>query len=198
MLAGDTRRAGEPFEMEPALMRAVRQRPVDDRLDRRQVTLPIGDQERVAPHAAFWRNEQAERRKPVLIDEMLERHRRRMDGVIEIVDALGVGRNDAERVRSGPVLARRDDLASRERRRQSPFIGDERQIRRFVKGDWNSRGGRRQRVTQFAAKIPPWRPNGVSPDCMQRSTEANQLFVFDSVARHAAPLGIQQVQVLLR
>ncbi len=198
MLAGDTRRPREPFEMQPALMCPVRRRPVDDRLDRRQVSLPIGDQEGVAPDAAFWRNEQAERRKPVLIDEMFEHHRRRVDGVIQIMDALGVRRHDAERVRSGLVLARRDDLASRERRRQSPFVGDERQIRRFVKSDWNSRGGRRQRVTQFAAKIPPWRPNDVSPGRVQRSIDANELFVFDSVARYAAPLGIQQVQALLR
>src|SRR3984957_8275356 len=111
MLAGDTRRAREPLEMEQALMRPVRQRPVDDRLDRRQVSLPIGDQEGVAPDSSLWRNEQAERRKPILVDEMLEHHRWRMDGVIEIVDAFSVRRNDAERVRSGPVFARGKDLA---------------------------------------------------------------------------------------
>ena len=33
---------------------------------------------------------------------------------------------------------------------------------------------------------------------MQRSVEANQLFVFDSVARHAVPLAVQQVPVLLQ
>jgi hypothetical protein len=32
---------------------------------------------------------------------------------------------------------------------------------------------------------------------MQRSIEANKLFVLDSVARHAAPLGVQQVRILL-
>jgi hypothetical protein len=152
----------------------------------------------VAPDSALWRNEQAERRKPVLIDEMLEHHRRRMDGMVDIVDALGVRRNDAERVRSGLVLARRDDLALRERGRQSSFIGDDRQICRFIKSDRNSPAGHRQRVTQFAAKVPPWRPNGVSPGCVQRSIDANELFVFDSVARYAAPLGIQQVQILLQ
>ncbi len=184
--------------MQPALVRPVRQRPVDDRLDRRQVPLPIWEQARVAPDSALWRDEQAERRKPVLIDQMLERHRRRMDSVIEIVDALGVGRNDAERVCPRPVFAGRDNLALRERGRRSSFIGDDRQSRRFVESDWNSRGGRRQRVAQFAAKIPPRGADGVSPDCVQRSIEANELFVFDSLARQAAPLGIQQVQILLQ
>ena len=87
-------------------MRPVRQRPVDDRLDRRQVSLPIRDEERVAPDPAFRRNEQAERWKPILIDKMLERHRRRMDGVIEVVDAFVVRRIDAERMQSGPDIAR--------------------------------------------------------------------------------------------
>jgi hypothetical protein len=30
---------------------------------------------------------------------------------------------------------------------------------------------------------------------MQRSIDANELFVFDSVARHAAPLNVQQVPI---
>ena len=198
MLARDTRRAREPFEMQPALMRPVRQRPVDDRLDRRQVSLPKRDQERVAPDSALRRNEQAERRKPILVDEMLEHHRRRMDGVIEIVDALGVRRIDAERMRSGPVFARRNDLALRERGRQASLIGRDRQMCRLIERDWHSRAGRRQRVTQPAAEVPPWRANGVSPGRMQRSIDANELFVFNLVARHAAPLGVQQVPVLLQ
>src|SRR6202000_571050 len=99
----DTGSARESFAMEPALASPVRQRPVDDRLHRQQISLPKGDQERGAPDSAPWRNEQAERRKPVLIDEMLEHHRRRMHGMIEIVDPLRVRRNDAERVRSRPV-----------------------------------------------------------------------------------------------
>ena len=132
MLAGDTRRVRELFEMQPALVRAVRQRPVDDRLDRRQVSFPIGDQERVAPHPALRRNEQAERRKPILIDEMLEHHRRRLDGVIEIVDALGVRGNDAQRVRSGPVFGGRDNLGLRQWARQASVVGRDRQTCRLI------------------------------------------------------------------
>jgi hypothetical protein len=30
---------------------------------------------------------------------------------------------------------------------------------------------------------------------MQRSIDANELFVFDSVARHDAPLGVRQVPI---
>ena len=96
---------------------------IDDRYPSRK-----GTEERMAPDAALRRNEKAERRKPILIDEMLERHRRRMDGVIDVVDALGVRRIDAERMQSGPVLRRRDDLALRERGRQASLIGDDRQI----------------------------------------------------------------------
>jgi hypothetical protein len=118
--------------------------------------------------------------------------------VIDIVDALGVRRNDAERVRSGPVLARRDDLALRERGRQASLVGHDRQMCRLIERDWNPPAGRWQRVAQPTAKIPPWRANGVSPSRMQRSIDANELFVFDSVARHAPPLGVQQVQILLR
>src|SRR5277367_4533980 len=103
MLAGDTRRAREPLEMEPALYRSVRQRPLDDRLDRRQVPLPKGAKERMAPDSPLRRNEQAEGGKPVLIDEMLKRHRRRMDGMIDVMDALLVPRIDAERMHPGLV-----------------------------------------------------------------------------------------------
>jgi hypothetical protein len=144
----------------------------------------------MAPDATLWRNQQAEGRKPVLIDDMLKRHRRRMDGVIDIMDALGVRRIDAERMHMGAVLGRRDDLALRERGRQAFLIGDDRQIRRFVKRDWNSLAGHWPRIAQTAPQIPPRRADGVAPGCMQRSTEANQLFVFDSVARHAAPLAV--------
>ena len=108
-------------------------RPLDDRLDRREIPLPIGDEERVAPDTALGRNEQAERRKPILIDEMLERHRRRMDVVIEIVHALRVRRIDAERMQSGPVLRRSGTTSHCESgRRQASLIGDDRQIRRLV------------------------------------------------------------------
>src|SRR5580692_2267305 len=190
MLVGDTRRAREPLEMEPALYRTARQRPLDDRLDRRQVPLPKGAKERMAPDSTLWRDEQAERRKPILIDEMLERDRWRIDGVIDVMDALGVRRVDAERMHPGRVLGTRDDLALRERGRQASLIGDDCQICRFVKSDWNSLAGHRQRIAQTAPQIPPRRADGVAPGCMQRSTEANQLFVFDQVARHAAPLAV--------
>src|SRR5271163_3866813 len=190
MLAGDTRRAREPLEMEPALYRSVRQRPLDDRLDRRQVPLPKGAKERMAPDSPLRRNEQAEGGKPVVIDEMLKRHRRRMDGMIDVMDALLVRRIDAERMHPGLVSGRRDDLALRERGRQASPIGDDRQICSFVKSDWSSLAGHWQRIAQTAPQIPPRRADGVAPGCMQRSTEANQLFVFDQVARHAAPLAV--------
>ena len=82
MLASDTRRALEPFEMQPGLAGPVRHRVVDDRLDRRQIAFSKRHEKRVTPDPALRRNEHAERRKPVLIEEMLERHRRRMDGEI--------------------------------------------------------------------------------------------------------------------
>ena len=132
-----------------------------------------------------------------MIDEMLERHCRRMDGMIDIMDALVVRRMDAERMRPGPVLARRHDLALRERRRQASLVGYDRQICRFVKSDWNSCAGGRQRVAQPAPEIPPRRAEGVSPHCVQGSIDASKLFVLNSVARHAAPLGVQQVRILL-
>ena len=78
------------------------------------------------------RNEQAERRKPILIDEMLEHHRRRLDGVIEIVDALGVHGNDAQRVRSGPVFGGRDNLGLRQWARQASVVGRDRQTCRLI------------------------------------------------------------------
>ena len=124
MLARDARRALEAFEMQPKLAGPVRQRVVDDRLDRRQVPFPKRHEERVAPDPALRRNEHAKRRKPVLIGEMLQHHRRRVDGVIDIVEALGVvPRIDAERMHPRPVLDRRDDLALRERRRQAALEG---------------------------------------------------------------------------
>ena len=125
-----------------------------------------------------------------LIDDMLKRHPRRVDDVIDIMDALGVRRIDAERMHTGAVLGTRDDLALRERAWQAPFIGDDRQICRFVKSDWNSPAGHWQRVAQSATQIPPRRADRVAPGCVHRSTEANQLFVFDQVARHAAPLAV--------
>ena len=128
---------------------------------------------------------------------MLERHRRRMDGVIDIVDALGVRRIDAERVRSRPVFAGRDDLALRERGRQASLVRDDGQIVVSSRAT-GTPSLDRQRVAQPAAEIPPWRADGVSPGCVQRSIEANEPFVFDSVARHAAPLGVQQVRILLQ
>src|SRR5580700_6939332 len=70
MLTGDTRRARESLEMEPALQRSVRLRPLDDRLDRRQVPLPEGAEERMVPDATLRRNQEAEGREPVLIDEV--------------------------------------------------------------------------------------------------------------------------------
>ena len=143
MLAGDARRAR-------AVRWSRRPRVPSGRLPKR-------DDERVAPDSALWRNEQAERRKPVLIDEMLEHHRRRLDGMIDIMDALVVGRIDAERMGSGPVLARRHDLALRPRGRQASLVGYDRQICRFVKSDRNSRAGRRQRVAPPAPEIPPRR-----------------------------------------
>src|SRR5580692_6000101 len=187
MLAGDTRRARESLEMEPPLWRSVRQRPLNDRLDRRQVPLLKGAKERMAPDATLRRNQKAKGREPVLIDEMLERHRWRTNGVIYVMDAFGVRRIDAERMQAGSVLRSRDDLASRQRGRQASLIGADRQNCRFVESDWNSLAGHRQRVAEPAPQIPPRRADGVAPGCMQRSTEANQLFVFDQVARHAAP-----------
>src|SRR5580692_669886 len=82
----------------------------------------------MAPNSTLWRNEQAERRKPILIDEMLERDRWRIDGVIDVMDALRVRRIDAERMHPGRVLGTRDDLALRERGRQASLIGDDCQI----------------------------------------------------------------------
>ena len=125
MLAGDARRARESLEMEPPLARSVRQRSLDDRLDRRQIPLLKGAKERMAPDETLWRNQKAECRKPVLIDKVLERHCRRIDGVIDVMAALLVRRIDAERMQSGPVLRGRDDLALRERGRQASLIGDD-------------------------------------------------------------------------
>ncbi len=195
MFASDSRRAREPFGMQPALARSVRRRPLDDRLDRRQVAFPIGDDERVAPDAALGRNEEAKGRKPILLDDMIKRHRRRMDGMIEIVGAFRVGRIDAERMQLRLVLRGRDHLALRQRGRQTPFIGDSRKVRLFVEDDANAFAGHRQRIAQPAAEIAQWRAKGVAPRRMQRSIDADQLFVFDSVARHAAPLGVQHVRV---
>ena len=44
----------------------------------------------------------------------------------------------------------------------------------------------RSALAQAAAEIPPRRADGVAPGCMQRSADANELFVFDEVARRAA------------
>ena len=184
--------------MEPALARSVRQRSVGDRLDRRQVPLLKRTQEGMAPNSTLWRNEETECWKPILIDEMLKRHRRRMHGVIEIVDALRVRRIDAERMHPGPVFDRRHDLASRERRRHAALVRDDGQICRFVKSDERAFAGPRQRVAQTAPQASPGPADGLPPGCVQRSVQANELFVFDSVARHAAPLAIQQVRVLLQ
>ena len=127
----------EPLPVEPVLSRSVGQRAVDDRLDRRQEAILKGPQERMAPNLPFRRNEEAEGRKPVLIDEMLERHRRRIDGMIDIVDALSRRRIHAERMQSRPVLARLDDHALSERRGKAAGIGDDRQLRRMIDRDWN-------------------------------------------------------------
>ena len=151
MLAGDTWRAREPFEMKSALdaFPSASGRStialIDDKYPSRK-----GTRNEWRQTSALRRNEQTEGRKPVLIDEMLERHRRRMDGVIDVMDALLVRRIDAERMQSGPVLRGRNDLALRERARQAPFIGDDRQIRRLVEGDPNALAGHRQRVAQTA------------------------------------------------
>src|SRR3984957_14852946 len=98
MLAGDARRARESLEMEPPLKRSVRQGPPDDRLYRRQVPRLKGAKERMAPDATLRRNQKAEGWKPILIDKVLERHRRRMSVVINVMDAFGVRRIDAERM----------------------------------------------------------------------------------------------------
>ncbi len=111
MLPGQCWNAAEPLPVEPVLSRSIGRGAVDDRLDRRQEAILKGPQERMAPNQPFRRNEEAESRKPVLIDEMLERHRRRVDGMIEIVDALGRRRIHALRMQSRPVLARLDDHA---------------------------------------------------------------------------------------
>ncbi len=195
MLASDARRAREPLQMEPALARSVRRRPLGDRLDRRQVSLPVGNDEGVAPDIALGRNEETKGRKPELIDEMLKRHRRRLHGVIDVVDALRVRRIDAQRMQSCLVASGRDDLALRERGRQAPFIGQNRQICPLVEDDAHAVACDGQRIAQTAAEIPQWRANGVPPGRMQRSIDANQLFVLDSVARHAAPLGVRQVPI---
>ena len=193
MLAGDARRALKPFEMEPALARPVRQRPVGDRLDRRQVPLPKRTQEGVAPNSTLWRNEETECRKPILIDEMLKRHRRRMDGVVEIVNVLRARRIYAERMHPGPVLGGSHDLALRERWRKASLVRDDCQICRIVESDWRAFAGHRQRVAQAAPQVSPGRADGVPPGCVQRSVKPNERFVFNSVARHAAPLAVQQV-----
>ena len=188
----------EPFEMQPELAGPVRQRVVDDRLDRREVPFAKRNEERVAPDPPLRRNQNAERRKPVLIDEMLERHRRRVGRVRDIMATLAVvPRIDAERMRPRPILGGRDHLALRERGRQASLEGDGRESRRLVEGDRNARAGH-ERAAQPATEIAPRRADGVAPGRMQRSADASEAFAFDELARRWRPLGVQQIQILVQ
>ncbi len=100
----------------------VRRRPVDDRLDRRQEILPERAEEGVAPDLTLLRDQEPERRKPVLIDEMLERHRRGVDDMVDVVHRFGRRRIDAERMELRPILAGFDDRALHERGREAPLV----------------------------------------------------------------------------
>jgi hypothetical protein len=95
---------------------------------------------------------------------------------------------------SRPVLARRNDLALRERSRQASLEGDDVEICRLVESDGRPRA-RCQRAAQPAADIPPRRAHGVPPSLVQRSVDSNELFVFDELARRLGPLNVQQIRV---
>ena len=67
----------------------------------------------MAPDEALLRDQQPELGKPVLLDEMLERQRRRVDRMIDVVHRLGRRRIDGERMQCRPIFAGLDDRALR-------------------------------------------------------------------------------------
>ena len=147
-------------------------------------TLLVGTEERMAPDAALRRNEKAKRRKPVLVDEMFERHRRRMDIVIEIVDALRVVELTLSGCSSGPVLRGRDGLALRAGGGKRPSNGTS--VRcvassRATRAPSPDRGARRAGGAGCSAKAC------ARPRARRRAAIGcgEPAFVFDPVARHA-------------
>ena len=170
----------------------VRRRPVDDRLDRRQEILPERAEERVAPDLTLLRDQEPERRKPVLIDEMLERHRRGVDDMVDVMHPLGHGRIDAERMESRPILAGFDDRALRQRRREAPLVRNRRQLGCRVDRDRNSGPGSSLGAAQPTPQSLPRHADGLAPERVQRPADANEPFVFDAVARRRTLAVVQQ------
>ena len=99
-------------------------------------------------------------------------------------------------MRPRPVLGRRDRLALRERGRQASLESDDFEIGRLIEGDRNAGAGC-QRAAQPAAELPPRRADGVPPGRMQRSADADELFIFDELARRVGPLAVQQGRIEL-
>ena len=172
----------EPVRIEQMLVASVGQRPVHDRLDPRQEAILKRPEVGVAPNLALLRNEQAEVGEPVLVGEVLEHHRRRIDGMVDIMDALVLRRVDAERVQSGPILARRENLALRQRRREAAGKGNERQLGRRVHRDLDSgvrTGG--ERSAHRAARVSPRRPDRLAPEGVQAFAQPQAGGAFDAV-----------------
>ena len=183
VLAGDDGRPREPLRVEPVLLRAVGRRAVDDRLDRGQEAVLKRPQERMAPDPPLRRNHEAEGRKPILVDKVLERHRRSVDDMVDVVDAFGRRRVQAERMQSCPVLAGLDDHALSERRGKAALVGDDRQLRRMIHADRNPGACGHHRPPYCPAGVPPRRSDRLAPECVQAFAEPNAGGAIDAVRR---------------
>jgi len=178
---------------QPALVRAVRHRPVDDRLIRRDGPPNRGRQKKMAPDAAPYEIKQPTP-ETILVDEVpsvIAGH----DRVSEIVDALFFFLpNDAEAGAFGPVFARRNDLALRERNAGKRPSGGTTSDASVSSGQLElPAAGQRQRVAQGpAAEVPQWvRTASRQPYAAIDCCVTNFSFRFGS-PRHDAPLGVRQ------
>ncbi len=177
-----SRNPAEPLLVQIVLQRSVRRGPIDDRLDGRQKAVLKGPKERMAPYQTVPRNEEAERRVPVLIDEVFQRHRRRMDGVIGVVDALGRGRIDAERVQLQVVLSFLDDGALRQRGRETARKGNHGQLGRSIDRNGNPGVGiRRHGAPESPPGVLPWRSHGFAPERVQPRAQPEAESAIDAV-----------------
>ncbi len=151
----------------------------------------------MAPDETLFRDQEPERGMPVLIDEMLQRHRRRADGMVDIMHALGRRRIDAERMRLRPVLAGLDDRALSHRRGEPAFERNARQLRRLVDRDLDADAGFGQHFcSQATAQILPRRADGLAPEGVERPAQANEPCVFDAVGSRRGRPAVPQERVL--
>ena len=183
-----SRNPRQPVLVEQMLFASVGQRPVNDRLDPRQEAVLKRPQVRMAPNLSLLRDQQAEVGEPVLVGEVLQHHRRRVDCMIDIVDPLVLGRIHTKRMQSGPILARREDLALRQRRGETSGKGNDRQFGRRIHRD--RRPGIRtggERAAHRPARVSPRRPDRLAPECVQAFAQPKAGGTFDAVGSGVLP-----------